>query len=709
LKPIRRAEIGPIRAEIRDGAVHRGARREAEALQGSFDVAIDGFDPRTAKGADILHGLSLDTDLRATCPVLGDLPFWDGAEVAGSAEIPRLALHVRGGVVQEPTQAEVHARGVSVARGGHRVAGDVDLEGEVTGDRLAFHSELHRVEVGRAKGETRILRAPRLTVTGDSAALDVTQPLGDLHAALDLPAGEIPDVRALFTYLPKDAPIGIEGGRATASARLEGWLREGRATGSAQLRAEELDLRVAKVRVRGATTAEASVGSIRWRDQKLEKAKLSMRISKGTLSSASEPRESLVELNALNLETRAPYVDLKDPLRAFSARIVIPDGTIVSQTLLHAYLPKGSEMRIVSTHARFSLECDAAIAEHLARGTLAARSKRFGIKYRDLDLIGDIDVRGQVHDWRWESGDLALDEATIDVSQIGVTAGGKPGLSAERIAVNARSPRLDLSRPTFRGADLHLKVAEAQVQDARALQAFVPDTSLLFIESGTGRVSADVAIESSKRSARGEVIVDLRDARVKARSMHLGGDFRIVGHVRGFGPDPGALDVSGSGVTMRNVEVLGTEGKASEWYGDLLLRQATLRIDPDPELDTYMDLDARDAKPLVAILLQSGLPNILGNMADVAALSISTRLTAAPKVLALRDVDVRGGDLSVRGSYATRDEHKYGAFIVTKGILSVGMRLGDDGAHVRFFGLEGWLEKETENTKRLMKGKEGGE
>ena len=83
-------------------------------------------------------------------------------------------------------------------------------------------------------------------------------------------------------------------------------------------------------------------------------------------------------------------------------------------------------------------------------------------------------------------------------------------------------------------------------------------------------------------------------------------------------------------------------------------------------------------------------------------LRASTRAVIAPRQLALLDLDARGGNVAVRGSYASRDAQRRGAFVARKAFLSVGIRLNDEGAGLRLFGLQRWLREQTRDVKGLV-------
>jgi hypothetical protein len=146
---------------------------------------------------------------------------------------------------------------------------------------------------------------------------------------------------------------------------------------------------------------------------------------------------------------------------------------------------------------------------------------------------------------------------------------------------------------------------------------------------------------------------------------------------------------------MRDVRVTGASTSTAAWQGDVVLHAGTLRFDPAPAMNGTLTIDARDASPVLALLLGDSLPRFLVGLTDMPRLQGSAQLDLAPGLLVLSALDARGGDIAVRGTYVARDDHHHGAFVIDKGVFSAGLLVADDGAHLHFFGLEGWLRDET--------------
>ncbi len=829
LKPIRTVAVGPVHVDVAPGGrVAMAGQPTAEELSGSFAFTLSALDPRVATGGDVIHHASLSTDLRAQLPDLGRLPLWpDDVHVSGRVEARRVALRVREGVARDDTHVDVYGASLSATLAGHDVVGSIAVTGDVRDRRLAFclaGTDLRAID---------FLGVNHLTACGDSAALDLARPLTDLHAVVDVPEAELPDARVLDPYVPNGTPVRVVSGRAEAALHAEVWVADKRVAGRATLRADDLDLQVAKVRARGATTVNASFGSWSWETRHASDAHLGIRVDDASIATSDAPTRTLVRVRGLSLDAHGKDVDVADPLRSFHAAIAMPGGEVIDEVFLRAYLPEGDEMHIEQGHAHFDARCNVDVKDHRAAGTLEVRADRVALVFRDLHLVADMSAHGRVHDWDWPRGDLAIDAARVDLRRIGVAhasnaaavtiahvgvavssprfsfsdplararlalaiedgkvndptaldeflpkgstftfvsdegsfgvdlaadvtkhvAAGKLAVTArgmgiagekalvagdvridaaverwdfdrqtigveaaevaaehvhgaldrtlktedftaDRVALTVTGASFDLARPSLRGVDYRLRVGRADLHDARVFNALLPGEKLFAVESGGAQVSADVALSPSKRTGEGRVRVALRDAAVRFQKSHFAGQFIVDARVAGFDPDHSALDLAGSRLWMRDVRVTGASTSTSAWQGDVVLRAGTLRFDPAPAMNGTLTVDARDASPVLAILLGDSLPRFLVGLTDMPRLHASAQLDLAPGLLVLSALDARGGDIAVRGTYVIRDDHDHGAFVNYTGLLSAGLRVADDGAHLHFFGLEGWLRDET--------------
>jgi hypothetical protein len=280
-------------------------------------------------------------------------------------------------------------------------------------------------------------------------------------------------------------------------------------------------------------------------------------------------------------------------------------------------------------------------------------------------------------------------------------AGGAPDeVRASRVEALLTTPLLDLANPSPKDLDGHVTVDAAEVPDARALGALVPPGLAFAIESGRARLSADVEIASSRATATGGIELVLDDARVALGATRVAGDFTMNAKISRLELDGVKLDLAGSGVTMRNVSVIHASTPTTGWSGDLVFAQASLAFGPRTVIDGGFRLEARDANPLFAIAFEDDMPAILSGLTKMDHLSASGRVLADSDGVIFDDLDARGGDLRVHGSYARDHAARHGAFIVEKGPFGVGVELAAK-VSIHLFGLRPWLEGERRIVERV--------
>lgn len=875
LKPIRRVWVRPAHVDVRSGALAVRKRVVAEPMAGAADVHLSTFDPRTTTGTDLLHHLSVTTDLRGRLPDLANLPrsLTRSVELTGAGDVHRLAVRIASGGVTKDCHVEVALAGASAQVAGHRVAGDLTVRADVPDDagvaRLAFHVEGRALTFERTVSDDRALlfRAPALDVTGDATALDLASPLRDLHLVAVLPDADMPDAHALERYVPAGASLAFEGGHARAHARVEVWLADRRARGEGGLAAEDLDLRIAKTRLAGGTSIDASFGALRWEEKRLEDVHAKVHVAHGAIATADAPTSHLVDVRGFDVGVEAAEVDLDDPMRAFRAKVDLPDGEIVDRGLLRTYLPRGKQMKIATGHARFDAQCELELREHVGKGTLDLHAKQLGFVLEKVDLRTDLRAHARVHDWAWEHGDLAIDEAVVNLThlvarrtgatepalvvpgitlharsdrfafsdplkhvvialriaksevldpvalnaflapgadvlldaepgrgrfeatldatverhvargritargervgakgktllargdvdlsaeverwrlndgklrlkrskvtvdgaavELGETNGGgrqepaaaagasrvTPDLEAKRVELTATADELDIAHPSLRHLDYRLVVEDARMGDARRLGAQLSSKrtaggreqpSVFAVESGSARATADVTVSASQRTASGGVWVAFDGAGIRFHETHLAGDFEVIAGVNGYDPEADVVDVSGSRILMRNVRTAGAAAETSAWDGELVLTRGAARFAEGPAFDGLVQLRGADAAPIVALALRDKIPKFLVGVVRAPDLTGRAHIVLEPDRAALLDIYLRGGDIELLGDYAVANDHVRGALTVAKGPLSAGVKLDDEGAHLRLFELEGWRAKERQEVIALL-------
>ena len=346
-----------------------------------------------------------------------------------------------------------------------------------------------------------------------------------------------------------------------------------------------------------------------------------------------------------------------------------------------------------------SLSWESGLAEDLR---VDADSK-VTLERRPLSLEGVASCAASVRHWDLRRGLLTSVDAKASLSALrGSLRGTGDDLRAARIAFDAKTASWNVEHPDLRGVEMHLSVDDAQLRDAPALQRFIAPGSPWVIESGALHASGDLRV-APETGAEGDVAVGVEHGGVRYHETQMTGDARARFRLAGFDSVRGAADLGGSWITLNNVTVRHAAADASNWSAEATLPHAMLRLSATPEFDADVAVAARDTAPLVAIVLRGALPTLFAGLAEVQRVDATARLRATPGGLALKDVDLHGGDLGVRGFYATGAGGSRGAFVVDKGNLSAGVDVVDGGVGVRLFGLDGWLASQERAAAALLR------
>ena len=567
LEPIRKACVSRSHVDVRRGRVTAKERVLADPVTGALDFELGSFDPRTILGAGLLHRTSVTTDLRGHVPDLASIPraLTGAVKLTGPAEVHRLAVRIASGKVVTDSHVDVALPGAALEVAQHRMAGDVTLVADVAEDataaraaKLTFHLDARALTATRVVPEDQALlfHAPVVDVSGDARALDLADPLRDLHVIAVLPAGDMPDAHALARYLPADASFGFMGGKGHVHGRVEAWLEERRAKGDAGLDADDLDLRVAKTRLFGGTNVDASFEAWRWEFMALEGLHAKVHVAQGSIATQEAPSKHLVDVKGFEIGIDAPEVDLGDPTSTFQARVEMPDSEIVDRGLLQEYLPRGKDMKVAKGHARFDAHCAIDVKDHLGAGTFDLHSDHLGLTFDDLDLFADLTAHAHVHDWSWEHGDLALDEAHVDFTKLSSTKRGaaRPAATIARLVVEAKTDRFSFSDP-FQHIEIGGSIRGGHLDDPIALDAFLSKGSKVHFDAAENgaRFEVDLHAKVEGRVAQGRIAARGHGLGIRGTNMRLLGELDASADVTEWRIDESKLRVSRSRIVADDV------------------------------------------------------------------------------------------------------------------------------------------------------------
>lgn len=730
LKPIRAFAVGPAEVRIDEGQLLLGPRTPVlESLQGTAAITIDRNDPRALRGSDIFRFLSVKTDLHARSADLAGMPMFNehGLASSGKLDFAALRLDLDHGRLRG-ARVEALSPYLSTVREGLRVTGGMHLEGNVAAERLDASVQLRDAVLARSDGE-RVLAIPALDVTTESRALDLADaPLRDLHTVLDLPALDVADTRRLDSVLPGTIVPGA--GALHAAFHAESWRAEDRIAARAGVRgAAKVRLGDRGVDVEGlsldvesnhldledpfaaltvhATTTRLGLAT---RDVAVRgTGDLDAKIAGKLLESARFDVRDVVlarggknALSARRVHGKAEHVSLADPLAQATVAVHVDEARVHDAGAL---APAGSSWGLAPSDGQLTGDLRLSLARHVARGSVEAKADRIGITTARGSLLGNADVSLAVEAWDIDAGKLTLAPSSIALTDLHgrLPGSSRDDLTASRLLVTGAAKELLVDDPAVHGIDAHLIVDDITLADARSLDRLLPSGSAVRVEGGSAKAHGAIALSSEGTGASGTIAIDVARGAVAVGKTHLTGDFALEAKLQGFDEARKSLGLAGSRLLLKNVAVVDSSTK--QWDGVLVMKSADLRFVPGgPDLDALVWLEADDARPLLGVVLDSGLPKLLSGLVTMPHLRGRARLHFGPHVLHVADVVATGGDVALRGAYGIYDETRRGAFVVEKGAVSVGLRLDESGAHPKLFGLDGWLTNQLdEDAQRAAK------
>jgi hypothetical protein len=666
------------------------------------------------------------------------------AELEGTAASPRafldrLALRIDHGVLRDGTRVEIDAPEVIARVPGHALVGGLELRAAVDAGRLSF-----TVDARDLAGGT-LARAPSVHVAGDSRALDLAYPMGDLHGTLDVPRTEVPSLARLAEALGPGS-IRVKAGTGAIEAHGEASLDDNRASGNARLELRHADVEAGELRFEGSGSAAARVGAVDWEAEGASGVDISaqtdgasvtwrgLRVAgtmaiqagaagidveerrivggrsrlEGTAIEATRGGSKAATIARVTATATADALALADPLRRLRISASVERAGVRDAKALAGLLPEGVELEARedgSFDASATVEKDGRLAEGSARFHVVG----LGVATPKAHATADIDASGAA---RLDMAAKRVLVRDLDVAITRLLGGTGPAervdVEGGRIAITARTNGpYDYEHPQLGGLEARLQIADVDLRDARALNRVLPAGNMLAIESGTAHVSAGIEMKATESWGTGRAVIDLAGARVRLHDAHIEGNVVVDARLARIDRETSRAEIQGSHVTMRGVDVW-TDGstRARGWHGDLVVQRGTLLVSDAPALDADVFLTARDARPALALLL-SGVPSVVVPWIDMKSLSAGMHLHVEPRMLLVGDFVAGSENVDLRGTYAARDERVGGAFVVERKPFSIGLRVADDGMHLRLFGLHDWYEAQRSAAYGLATGQGG--
>ena len=253
------------------GRFQLGGETVAQALSLQVEARVEPSILGQAAGMEFLRYVSGTAGVRARISSLGFLRSF-------LQKTPWLALQGQGalsadvrmdhGRLNPGTRMEIAASPIQTTLLSSRATGRGTVRVAVEPGRPVPRTSL-RVQLDRflledlgQKGFPDYIRGSGLRIAAVApGALDLTAPMPDFDATLDVPDGEVPDLKVYNSLLPAETGFAIVGGRGRARLHLEASTATNRARGSAVLTSEGARIRFQNLDLTGRLNVRAPLVS----------------------------------------------------------------------------------------------------------------------------------------------------------------------------------------------------------------------------------------------------------------------------------------------------------------------------------------------------------------------------------------------------------------------------------------------------------------
>jgi hypothetical protein len=306
-----------------------------------------------------------------------------------------------------------------------------------------------------------------------------------------------------------------------------------------------------------------------------------------------------------------------------------------------------------------------------------------------------------IDSWHWTGsarlgGGLDLlpgRQAEVPPSELSVAGGtlrfGEHVISRETLgAVRAALPRFETQ--DYPGNEVWKIMSGMAVLRGtlHGLDFLSADGEGLRIAGGIGSARIGVVLDGGRGRAR--IDADARRFVARAGKRIFRGSGRAAVRARAIDFHAGTISFAGTHVVLSDFSLDGAVGEA--WDGTFATPGARLHLS-DGSLDARVVARLRDGRPLLA-LLPAGPPKWLAGLLDLRDLGAEGRVVHTPGRLTISKANLKAGTFTLAGDYRETRRRSWGALLIRKGRLSVGVGLQGSGAAFHILGATEWFEKE---------------
>jgi hypothetical protein len=338
---------------------------------------------------------------------------------------------------------------------------------------------------------------------------------------------------------------------------------------------------------------------------------------------------------------------------------------------------------------------DVSLPGEWAVGTATIAADNMDVRVSRARLAGKLTMQVDLRRGTWAKRIFDFSGSNVVLSDI-FAASASSGVAILVVpSLTAVARRFTLA-PAGVDGQVSVDLPRAELVDLGRLRELLPLPAGLGIEGGRGRAKLHADVELGSGAMRGDGEFAARGIRARAGSTQFFGDVAGTVTARRTAGAEGVTDLSGSTLAIAHA---GT-GKAvlpeDAWWGNLALREATLRTSGGARFAAKAHLTAKDASPATVLVSQNtGVPSWAANVFRMPVLDAGAEVRFAPSSVELRSFVARGGGTSLRAEYAKRDGRQDGGVLLDLGWIDLGYDLADGATGLVLIGPKTWFGRKT--------------
>ena len=270
------------------------------------------------------------------------------------------------------------------------------------------------------------------------------------------------------------------------------------------------------------------------------------------------------------------------------------------------------------------------------------------------------------------------------------------GIVGSRFSITVHTPDLQLSQ-AFPRLGVIVDIPDAKINDLSYFNAYLPQSSGLRFTGGKGLLSCRFEADAHPDwNDKGHLTIEGHEAQVTYGPFSLKGNATISATLRKGSIQAGHFDLSGTRVTLSQIEATRNQEKGETlngWWGEAVLRQGQLKTSRPAALDGTLRMRSQDARPLIALFTsRAALPKLVRNFLAFEGLQASAQIRLSDKAFVIPGLSAKGGGTKLHGWFEKKPEKEEGKLLLEYGPFATGLELKDGHLGIKLNDAYGWFE-----------------